>query len=338
MKQRYCFRTDLHLRITEWDENIAAFTGKPQVSVMGRAYHEALPRIVVGRSDAVALAVSGQREIVLDGYGFTCLHGTINADIRIAPLARGTEGGGGAEVAFTPHSTCLMAIKFQNLQRLIDIGKTASTLAHGVRNPLNAIKGAVVHLRQKYNNEPTLIEFTKIMEDEIQRLDNFIARFLSAAAMRQERVETDINALLKRLELFTSMQTHAYRIATTFRYGRVPPLHIDAFQFEQAILNIINNAIEAMPAGGRLTVATETRQRFGVDFAVIEIIDSGPGIGEGGISGLTAPLGEQGRGFGLFIAREIVQYYNGHLEIVSTKDRGTAVRLYLPAQEREEVS
>lgn len=331
MKQLYCFHTDPHLRITEWDDDIATFTGKPQGSVMGKKYYEALPRIVIERRDAVALAAKQKKEIVLDGYGFACLHGTISADIRISPRTGPGGGSGGVEVAFTPRATCLMAIKFQNLQRLIDIGKTASTLAHGVRNPLNAIKGAVVHLRQKYNDEPTLIEFTKIMEDEIQRLDHFISRFLSAASARREPVETDLNALLRRLELFTSLQARASSIETAFTYGEVPPLRIDAFQLEQAILNIINNAIEAMPTGGRLTVGTDLQERFGGGVAVVEIADSGPGMGESGISGLTAPLGEGGRGFGLFIAREIVQYYNGHLEIVSTKDRGTTVRLYLPA-------
>jgi two-component system nitrogen regulation sensor histidine kinase GlnL len=50
-------------------------------------------------------------------------------------------------------SACPMAEKFQDMQKLIDIGKTASTLAHGVRNPLNAIKGAVVYLRDRYSNE-----------------------------------------------------------------------------------------------------------------------------------------------------------------------------------------
>ncbi|MEW5745330.1 MAG: ATP-binding protein [Nitrospirota bacterium] len=330
MRQSYSFSTDRQLRIAEWNDDIAEFTGRPPLTVMGKQYHEVLPRLFVGDVDAVALSMTRSEEIVLEGYGFACLHGRIDADVRILPLPGDRGGIDRVRIDFSPHSTCLMAIKFQNLQRLIDIGKIASTLAHGVRNPLNAIKGAVVHLRQKYADEPTLIEFTKIMEDEIQRLDHFISSFLSATPARPGPSEEDINALLKKIEVFTSMQTHAYRIETTFEYGKAPLLQVDPFQFEQAILNIINNAIEAMPSGGRLTIRTGREQRSAADVAVVEIADTGPGIAEEGISGITAPLGQRGRGFGLFIAREIVQYYNGQLAIESKKDRGTTVRLYFP--------
>ncbi|MFZ5997641.1 MAG: two-component system sensor histidine kinase NtrB [Nitrospirota bacterium] len=330
MKQYYNFYTDARLRINVWEDPIAKLTGKPSYTVLGKKYYEVLPRIFARNRDALSAALEQQRRIALRRYGFHCLHGRIEADITIRPLKDREGKIRKIKVAVAPYTTCHMAEKFQNLQQLIDIGKSASTLAHGVRNPLNAIKGAVVYLRQKYGHEQTLNEFTKIMEDEILKLDTFVSKFLSASGADAEVSEVDINDMIRKLEVFTSLQARAHRITTTYAFGDVPPLTISPFQFEQAMLNIINNAMEAMPCGGTLAIATRTERRFGIDFAVIEISDTGPGIAESRIGADLSPSGEQGRGFGMFIAREILRYYNGHLEILSKKDTGTTVRLYLP--------
>lgn len=332
VRQSYSFCTDSRFRISSWDGKIAELTGRPPYAVLGKKYYEVLPRIFSDGKDAVAAAFKEDRKMSFRGYCFNCLHGKIDADVRITPQKDGDGRTRKVKVVISPHSTCIMAAKFQNMQRLVDIGKTASTLAHGVRNPLNAIKGAVVHLREKYAGEQTLIEFTKIMEDEILRLDNFISRFLSASVSGEKLSESDINALLKRMEVFTSMQTHACNIKTVYEYGEPPPVMLDSFQFEQAVLNVLNNAIEAMKSGGLLTVRTHAERRFGAEFAVVEISDTGPGMAENRAQGMPLPIGDKGRGFGLFITREVLRYLKGHMEIESKKDAGTVVKLYIPAE------
>ena len=328
--QSYTFCTDSRLRISVWDERIAELTGRPLPTAMGKKYFEVLPRIILDDRDALSLAVKRNKTLTFKRYSFNCLHGQIDADVSVEPVCDVNGKVRSLLVSFFPYSTCLMAIKLQNLQRII---------AHGVRNPLNAIKGAVVHLREKYANEQTLIEFTRIMEDEISRLDNFISRFLSASVPDAELTESDINSLLKRIEVFTSMQAYAGNIEAVYEYGDIPPVSIDAFQFEQAVLNVINNAIEAMGPGGRLTIRTSYERRFDTDFVLVEIADTGPGISENreaGSPALSDSLsGAKGRGFGLFITREIIQFYKGHMEIKSKKDAGTVVRLYFPAQDRD---
>ena len=157
-------------------------------------------------------------------------------------------------VIVRPHAPCAAARKLGEAQRLIDIGKIASTLAHGVRNPLNAIKGAVVYLRGKYAHEAPLIEFTRIMEEEISRLEGFISRFLSSSISTAESADVDVNSLLRRIEVFTAYQLFNRSITPVFELADVPPIRVNEFHLEQAVLNVVNNAIEAMKAGGRLTV------------------------------------------------------------------------------------
>ncbi|MEW6586956.1 MAG: ATP-binding protein [Nitrospirota bacterium] len=325
----YIFCTDKELHITSWDEELVKLTGKKTSEAQGKKYFEVLPRIFSGDNDALSLVLEKNKALILRKYDFHCLLDHMSADIRINPV-RTAGMVKGVMVTLSDLSACSVARSLRYSQPFIDIGKTASTLAHGVRNPLNAIKGAVVYLSEKYAHEPSFGEFAKIMNEEISRLDKFISRFLSTSISDAGFTLTDINSLLKTLEAFTSFQAHASNIKSVYEFGDIPPLMASAFQLEQAILNVLNNAIDAMRSGGQLVVRTQTETLSSNEFAVIEISDTGSGIARRAMDVPSIPLDSKGKGFGLFIAREILQYHGGHLEIKSKKGRGTSVRLYLP--------
>lgn len=301
--------------------------------MLGRKYYEVLPRIFVDERDAISAVLDNKTVLDIKSYTFPCFFGQIRADITIKPLTTAKRVTA-AKVTMVPDATCSVGQHLQRSQQLIDIGKTASALAHGVRSPLNAIKGAVVYLSEKYAQEAAMTEFVTIMKEEIDRLDCFISKFLSTSLSNGECSLTDINALLKRIEIFTSLQAQADEVKTVYEYGKIQPTMINAFQIEQAILNVINNALEAMHSGGQLTVRTYQKIFSGSDFLVIEISDTGPGIAKSKIDSLAVLSDAErgGKGFGLFITREIVQYYGGHLEINSRKGVGTTIRLYLVAK------
>ena len=328
----YSFSTDKKLSIISWDDEISRFTGKPTSEVLGKKYFDVFPRIVTDDRDALSAAFDKKSSFTLRRYCFNCLIGhKMYADISIKPVrTRNTVSS--VEVSIVPDSTCSVTQNLQRSQQLIDIGKTASSLAHGVRNPLNAIKGAVVYLGEKYVQEPALIEFITIIKDEIARLDNFISKFLSTSLSDTGLSPTDINGLLKKIEIFVSLQARVYNIATVYEYGNIPPITINSFQLEQAILNVINNAIEAMHSGGQLTLRTYRENLSGKNFVVVEVSDTGPGMTQDKVDSLSIPSEEKGRGFGLFITREVLQYSGGHLEVNSRRGKGTTVLLRLPVQ------
>jgi two-component system nitrogen regulation sensor histidine kinase GlnL len=326
------FSTDKKLCICSWEREIAEYTGQSSSHIIGNKYYERFPRIFTGDKDALAEAIKKDKAITLKGYSFYCLYGRVKADIKIKPVKSRDRKPDSVKVVIRPYSTCTVAKKLHQSQRLIDIGKIASSLAHGVRNPLNAIKGAVVYLREKYDKEEPLIEFTRIMEEEISRLEDFISKFLSSSVSDTEVSETDINSLLKKIEVFTSLQIYTRNIQSLYEFGNIPPIIINAFHLEQAILNVINNAIEAMTDGGRLLIRTFTEERSGRIFVVISISDTGPGISDRRLDDLTSDNRENGRGFGLFITYEILKHYGGHLEIDSKKNIGTTIKLFIPCQ------
>lgn len=330
MKQTFSFGTDRKLRINYWDEQVSSSTNTLPETAKGKKYYEIFPKILINNQDALSVVFRIKKSLNLKGYQFNCLNGQTSADIKINPKRTANGEVSSVRVTITPYSSCAVAEELHMSRRLIDIGKTASSLAHGVRSPLNAIKGAVVYLRDRYSKEQTLIEFTKIMEEEIGRLDNFISKFLSSSISDGIPHLININSLLKKIKVFTALQTESSDIKTIYEYGKIPKIFINSFQLEHAILNILNNAIESMPSGGELTVRTFTKKLSGNEFVVIEVIDTGKGISKKRTKLKKNLLNDPGRGFGLFITREIVQYYNGHLEIKSEQNIGTSVKLCLP--------
>lgn len=333
----YTFSTDKDLCITDWSEDLARLTGKEASQVRGRKYFEVLPPIFSDGEDALSTVLREKKTLVVRNHIFGCILDHTDADIRISPF-RATGEVKAVRVTLSRLSPCPTATSFRTSQRFIDIGKNASTLAHGVRNPLNAIKGAVVYLSEKYASEPALVEFAKIMNEEITRLDNFISQFLSTSLSDAGFALTDINALMKRLQAFTSLQAQVRKIKPVYEYGEIPRAMANAFQIEQAVLSVLNNAMDAMPSGGRLTVKTSLKSHSG-NFVAIEISDTGPGMASKTAKSPSRTRLTKGKGFGLFITREVIQYHGGHIEIVSgNKGEGTTVRLYLPTGRGEPAS
>jgi two-component system, NtrC family, nitrogen regulation sensor histidine kinase GlnL len=325
------FNIDRNLRITLWDDGIAQYTGITSRRALGKKYFEVFPRIMIEQRDAVSEVLKKKKAMVLKGYRFQCPCGHISASIRIAPSTNGSGGAKCVKVAMRPLSACFMAKRGGGSQKFIEIGKIAATLAHGVRNPLNAIKGSVVYLRDRYSHEEHLLEFTKIMEEEISKLESFISQFLSSTASPGEMSLVDINSLIGKIKIFISLQTYAHNIHCEYKLGKIPSITANPFHIDQALLSIINNAIEAMKSGGTLTVRTMTENKPEGKFIVIEVSDTGPGM-DGGIIENRGGDHPRGRGFGLFIAYEMVKYYKGQLEIRGEKGKGTTARFYLPVR------
>ena len=328
MKSVYNFAINKKMLISSWDEGMAELTGYAASVAMGQKYYHVFPRLLRGDKDAAAFSMEKNRKLALKKYVFHCLFYRVKADVMIKPLSAAKKIVG-ATIEVSHVSTC-EGYRPEDIQRLIVTGKKASTLAHGVRNPLNSLNGAVTHIAQKYSQEKAVVEFTNIMKEEISKLNNFISDFLNASFFDMHSSSVDINALLKKIEILISFQTKERNIHSDFIYGKIPQALINPFQIEQAVLNIINNAIEALDTQGKLTVSTSSERISGRDFVVLEVADNGPGMPKHRVSDATTGR-KKGKGFGLLITKEIMKYYDGRLNIQSVKGRGTVVKLYIPA-------
>lgn len=233
---------------------------------------------------------------------------------------------------------CPLEQKLAEAQKMVAIGKMASNLAHGVRNPLNAIKGAVVYLREKFGHEATLLEFSTIINEEIDKLDAFISNFLSASRGKLAFTPVNVNSILKSIMAMIRPRSDVQDIRIREEYAEVPLIAADSFQLEQAMFNIVNNAMEAMPEGGMLSVASHVKWENGKDCVLVEIADTGRGIPDQAMKRL-GKLAADGkgndRGFGIFLSREVIRSHNGTLLWESAKDSGTVFKILLPVQQGE---
>lgn len=304
--------------------------------VVGQSYQQIFPIYLEGGDDAVQTVLRENCPLFLRGHQTTCFCGKIQADISINPLHEFSGTVIGAEIILKSSSGCGQSGSVSKERQLIEIGKSSAALAHGVRNPLNAIKGAVVYLKDTYGKEATLVEFAEIIEEEISKLDGFVTRFLSTSLLESKFATLDVNEMLHRILSVSKFQAYEKKVSFVTEFDPIPLVMADVFQLEHAVMNVVTNALEAMAEGGEIRVKTDTARREHCEFVSISISDSGGGmVQEVSCETPDSRDGrepEMGRGFGLFLTREIVQLHNGLFEIVSRKNLGTSVAIYLPVE------
>lgn len=307
---------------------------------LGKPYYNVLPRIVDDDNrDIVMDAMVLNKNVVLKDYRFICLFDCVCSEVSITPIVTNGKNVVGASVNIKIKSPCSSGQSSEFIQGFVDIGKAASMLSHGVRNPLNAIKGAVVYLKNRYESEKDLIEFADIMEEEISRLDLFITKFLSSSCVDLNPQKININEVLEKIQRYVSLQARSSNVNIDFRYGEIDPLMVSPFHYEQAVLNVINNAMAAMPQGGNIVVESRPEARKEKKYVVVDVTDDGPGMSASAIRNLDDQQPPRtrtsGKGFGLFIAREALKAHGGLLEIMSEAGKGTKVCLWIPVEQPE---
>ncbi len=323
---RYSFQVDTQLRIAGCDRAFEQkFVGERKKAV-GQFYAEFFSPIVSDGHDMVEHAIRSGGKVRLNGYNARSFSGPCIIDITIEPVSASDGTPAGAIINIAP-----AADQTKQTPTSVDVRKLAVTLAHGIRNPLNAIKGAVVYLQEKYAAEQTLLEFTRIMEEEIARLDAFISRFLGLSTEESELVLFDVNDMLRRISMLTSLQAKALNIGISYIYGNVPPCLGDPFHIEQAVLNLINNSMNALSAGGAIAVESSRETADGTEYIVITVSDNGTGIINPKALNTSLAADSCGHGYGMFIAREVMRAMGGRVEMKSEQGAGTSISLYLKA-------
>lgn len=213
--------------------------------------------------------------------------------------------------------------------RLATVGEMAAGLAHEIRNPLGAIKGAAQYLMPTQENT-TQNEFLKIIVNEVDRLNKIVSQFLNyAKPLSQNLAETDLSGLLRSTlqmisrdfpaNIHLRYQSHSYFAV------------VDPSLIQQVFLNIILNAIQAMPDGGELKISMRNIKNN------VEIIfeDTGIGISEENLKKIFIPFfttREGGTGLGLAISHKIVRAHQGSLHVESELRKGTKLIMTFPCK------
>jgi PAS domain S-box-containing protein len=236
------------------------------------------------------------------------------------------------------------AAELQRAAQLSFVGELAAGLAHEIKNPLAGIQGGVdILIRRRDKNDPER-EALEGMRHEVQRIDNTVRALLDRARPRLVSVRasslTEIVGRavhLARAQL-TSAITNAESVSIEFEPPEDPiTIPIDPAQIEDAVLNLIINAIESVDGDGevKIRVARHENERAEEpeDQAVVEVSDNGRGISEEDLSRIFNPFFTTrpgGTGLGLPAVRRIARAHGGRIDVSSSPGRGSTFTIRLP--------
>ena len=216
-------------------------------------------------------------------------------------------------------------------ERWVDIGKIATTVAHEMKTPLVAI-GGYAHRALKQAEQGKLCSHElEVIVKETERLERITSEILDYSKPTKLSYEKkDLNVLIRdALEVLKDkLKYNGVKLRTKLLLD-TPILEVDPKRIEQVLFNLIENAIDAMPQGGFLTVKTKKKE----DFAIFEIEDTGCGINEENLQKLYIPFfttKPKGSGLGLPVSKKIIADHSGYIEVKSEVNKGTKFAVYLP--------
>jgi len=210
-------------------------------------------------------------------------------------------------------------------EKLTALGRLSAGLAHEIRNPLTSIKA----LFQAFRNQPEVNrEDIEMVLVAVNQMDELVTKFLGFARSENfQSSEIYPNAILKQILRLVQFQLKNQQIEAVLELAKLPPLKGDSAMIRQALLNLVMNAIEAMPAGGQLTLSSRRLE----DQVEISVRDTGGGIPEAIRHKVFDPFfttKTEGTGLGLGIVYNIAQLHNGTVSFV-TGPAGTTFTLKL---------
>ncbi len=225
-------------------------------------------------------------------------------------------------------------------EKLSALGLLAAEVAHEIRNPLTVMKMLYHSLGLSFPPDDPRSKDAEIMGQKMEHLNKIVEHVLDFARSTEPQMEmVDINELIDELGLLTRHKLRSQDVDVVRKLDpKLPHVRGDHTQLEQAFLNLILNAGEAMPGGGKLTLTTRAvggNKRLGRQPEVlIEFRDTGEGMSEEqrerAFASLLSTTKRRGTGLGLAIVSRVVETHKGEVTIKSRRGRGTSIRITLP--------
>lgn len=221
--------------------------------------------------------------------------------------------------------------RLRQSEKLAALGKLSAGLAHELRNPLNTVSMLIYAMRRELSADEPMSADLHIVQGELQRMSLLIDQFLEFARPRPPHFQRErLDEIMEETLLLIGPEARTRRVMVCKEWEKhLPPVWIDGAQIKQVFLNLLLNAMQAMPNGGRIIV----RIHVSNGSILTAINDEGPGIPPEVRANLFQPFfttKQGGTGLGLSISQRIVEGHNGRLRILSQPGSGATVIVRLP--------
>jgi len=212
-------------------------------------------------------------------------------------------------------------------ERLAVLGQLAGSVAHQIRNPLAAIKNAATVLKRSADEGVTFAQMLATIDDEVRHANQIVTDLLDYARVRPPtKRPIDVGYLI---QVALDGQQIPLNVRVAVDVPELPPAMVDTDQVQMALANLVRNAVESMPDGGRLRLSAE----LDASDVVIEIEDDGTGVRAEVKKRLFEPLvttKPRGLGLGLTTARTLIENQGGSIAYCERSEAGTRFRVRLP--------
>ena len=233
-------------------------------------------------------------------------------------------------------------------ERMASLGQLAASVAHEINNPVSGVSNLAAVMQRLLKDgrvpegrEDEIRSYLEQVQEQTARVGRIVSDLLSFSRRSSlQSTDTDLNDVVEKTLSLVSHKLELQGVAvTTELEENLPPLLCDATQIQQVAMNLLMNAAESQPRGGRVVVRT----RFARDgkMAVLEVQDEGAGIAEDLLPRVFDPFfttKEEGKGMGLGLAvvYGIVDSHGGHVDVDSAPGEGTRITVRLPLREKKE--
>jgi signal transduction histidine kinase len=228
--------------------------------------------------------------------------------------------------------------QIRQMEKMASLGELSSSIAHEIKNPLAGIGAAIQVLSSELKLEKTHGEVIDEITKQLKRMDKNIKDLLSfARPVEPKFMESNLNEIIERAKFYVKQSAERQNIRIEEGLEpTIPNIFVDPEQMQQVLLNVMLNAVQAMPDGGSLSIVTrlsesmENHDEKGVE---VSVSDTGVGIPTDQIHKVFKPFFTtkyRGTGLGLSISQAIVERHGGKLTVRSEPGRGTIINIALP--------
>ena len=226
--------------------------------------------------------------------------------------------------------------KLVRSEKLAGLGKLAGMVSHELRNPLGAIRNSVYFLKMRLGGatgDEKVKKHLNILDEEVEASDRIITDTLTFGRIEEPKlVPTDINMVIQGVLGSVKIPDNIESVSELS--GDVPPILLDAVQVKRVFSNLITNAIQAMPGGGKLTLSSRMVCDSSTNdkYVAVTVKDTGEGISPENLKKLFEPLFStktKGTGLGLVVCQNIIKGHKGRIEVESALGKGSVFTVKL---------
>ncbi|HTV08762.1 MAG TPA: PAS domain S-box protein [Candidatus Aquilonibacter sp.] len=227
-------------------------------------------------------------------------------------------------------------------EKIATTGRMAAAIAHEINNPLASVLNLIFLARQSGIAPQDLRDYLATAESELERVSHIARQTLGYYRDTGSPCDIHLRELMENVLTVYQSRLRTHGVVVDAQYSDLSKISVRPGEIVQVFSNVISNALDAMPQGGKLSISISPRVKAGVDVLHIAVSDTGQGIRRDDLAKVFEPFfttkGNLGTGIGLWVTKQLVERYRGQISISSSTDprnSGTIVTIDLPLNGRE---